>query len=202
MLGSANAVHDATGKLRSIVFGSYDNHVYALDPSDGTLQWKFVTDNFINGAPAVTGELIVLGACDGKLHVISAQDGQEKLAVDLGGPIAGSPAVEGDVAYIGGYNNQFVAVKITDFESPDNGEKSLSPWEKVAESPQGTRPGEGRTNTSAQANEAGETAPPMGEGEHPHPPKIRMSQPFTQPCCGPIGIEVSPIFPALPWREI
>lgn len=118
ILGSANVLRDADGRARSIVFGSYDHHVYALHPADGSLQWSYVTDNFINGAPAIAGQRIVLGACDGKLHVLSADRGQLLMTVDLGGPIAGSPAVDGELACIGGYNNRFVAVRLSVSATP------------------------------------------------------------------------------------
>ena len=40
----------------SLVFGSYDNSLYALRRDDGTLLWKVETDGYVHGTPAVTGE--------------------------------------------------------------------------------------------------------------------------------------------------
>ena len=48
-----------------------------VDARNGPRAWTFPTGNFINGAPAVVGNLAVFGGCDGLLHAVSLLDGRE-----------------------------------------------------------------------------------------------------------------------------
>ena len=60
--------------------GSYDGLLYALSADRGKLLWSYQTENFINGAPAITGNLAVFGGCDARLHLVSALDGRPQAA--------------------------------------------------------------------------------------------------------------------------
>ena len=48
IIGSVNPARAADGK-RILVFGSYDNNIYALDAAGAQL-WKYETGNYVNGA--------------------------------------------------------------------------------------------------------------------------------------------------------
>jgi len=69
-------------------------------------------DNFVNGAPAVVGNLAVFGGCDAFLHLVSVLDGRAVSQVDTGAYIAASPAVAGGRAYIGNYADRLVCVEL------------------------------------------------------------------------------------------
>jgi outer membrane protein assembly factor BamB len=83
-----------------------------VDTADGTLRWKFETQNFINGVPAVSGERIVFGGCDGFLHVVQAETGTELQQIDIGSYVPGSVAIEGSRGYVGHYGEQVQAVDL------------------------------------------------------------------------------------------
>ena len=76
----------------------------------GALLWKYETDNFINGTPAVSGNNVVFGGCDGFLHVVSKETGKSIKKIDLQSYIAASPAIQNDVIYLGHYGNKIVSV--------------------------------------------------------------------------------------------
>lgn len=106
--GSANSWNKVDKKF--VFFGSYDNMLYCLNRKTGALVWSFETDNFINGAPAIDGNVIVVGGCDARLNLISVENGSRIGQVDIGSYIPSSPAVVDHMAYLGHYGNQVVCV--------------------------------------------------------------------------------------------
>ncbi|WP_178989549.1 outer membrane protein assembly factor BamB family protein [Winogradskyella schleiferi] len=58
-----------------IYFGSWDNHVYAVNP-DGTLKYKFLTDGDVWSSPAIGSDgTIYVGGYDNKLHALEMFSG-------------------------------------------------------------------------------------------------------------------------------
>jgi len=107
--GSANWYRTDEGEPR-VVVGSYDNRIHCVRLQTGLPVWQFESESFINGAPAVSGDLVVFGGCDAKLHLVSAPDGREIAAVDTGSYIAGSAAVAGGRAFVGNYAGSLLCV--------------------------------------------------------------------------------------------
>lgn len=102
IIGSVNPVRAADGK-RILVFGSYDNNIYALD-TGGTELWKYETGSYINGAPAVDSGRAVAGGCDARLHIVQIADGRSPAKIDLGAYVASSAALSGGRAWLGNYD--------------------------------------------------------------------------------------------------
>jgi outer membrane protein assembly factor BamB len=50
--------------------GSVDDYLYALDVATGTVRWKFVTGDFVESSPAVSGGLVYVGSDDGYLYAL------------------------------------------------------------------------------------------------------------------------------------
>jgi len=111
--GGANFLRSPDGAVRVIV-GSYDRKLHCVDAATGKGVWTVETDDFVNGAPAVSADIVVFGGCDGKLHVIDAQSGRTRRETALGDGvhIANSVPVAGGVAYVAHVNNACVAVRI------------------------------------------------------------------------------------------
>ena len=60
----------AVDKNGVIYFGSWDNHVYAVNP-DGTLKYKFLTGGDVWSSPAIASDgTIYIGGYDKKLHAL------------------------------------------------------------------------------------------------------------------------------------
>jgi outer membrane protein assembly factor BamB len=106
--GSANIVEDK----RYVIFGSYDNSLYALNIADGQLAWAYASGSYINGTPATDGARIVFGGCDAGLHVVSASDGSAIGKIDTESHIAGSAVLSGGFAYIGAYGRALLGIDI------------------------------------------------------------------------------------------
>lgn len=117
ILGAANSLETDEGLC--IVVGSYDSSLYGFDAATGKERWKYTTDNYINGTPAIDGDLTCFGGCDAILHVVSVSTGERFAAIDLGpeSHVAGSAAIEDGRAYFGHYGNQFICLDLVTGET-------------------------------------------------------------------------------------
>ncbi|MBI2579522.1 MAG: PQQ-binding-like beta-propeller repeat protein, partial [Candidatus Aenigmarchaeota archaeon] len=55
---------------KNIVFGAFDNFVYALDPENGKTVWKFRTNGPVYSTPAFDGNRIYAGSADGLVYAL------------------------------------------------------------------------------------------------------------------------------------
>ena len=60
--GIVSAANYADGLL---VFGSYDNSIYAVHAEDGSLAWRIQTEGYVNGTPAIVDGQVISVGCDG-----------------------------------------------------------------------------------------------------------------------------------------
>jgi outer membrane protein assembly factor BamB len=113
--GSANWISSATGKGSWILIGSYDNVLHCVDTLTGKRVWTYETDNYINGAPAISlskEDQAVFGGCDGHLHVVSLEKGISSARIPAGSYIAASAAIYKGFAYLGHYGFRFISVDL------------------------------------------------------------------------------------------
>jgi len=84
------------GEDGTIYAGSYDQHVYAINP-DGTLKWKFVTDSPIyESTPAIGSDgTIYIGSLDKSLYAVNP-DSTLKWKYTTNGPIRNAAAIGSD----------------------------------------------------------------------------------------------------------
>jgi outer membrane protein assembly factor BamB len=110
--GGANYYRAKNRTAPLILFGSYDNKLYAVDGASGEKVWDLETTNYINGAPAVVGNRVIFGGCDGQVRVLDAQTGKVEETIDGGAYIAGSVAAVDNKAYYGHYEFEVVALDL------------------------------------------------------------------------------------------
>jgi eukaryotic-like serine/threonine-protein kinase len=91
-------------------FGSFDNHLYALDAQSGYSMWRFRTDGPVISSPAITGNFVVVGSTDGNLYSVNAQTGKEKWRFSTATPIVSSPIVHQNTVMFGDSNGVFYAI--------------------------------------------------------------------------------------------
>jgi len=86
----------------TIVFGSFDNYIYALNP-DGSLKWRYLTGGDISSSPAIssTGN-VYIGCDDGNLYGLGP-DGELLFAYPTQGAIDSSPAIQDVDPWGGGF---------------------------------------------------------------------------------------------------
>ncbi len=66
-----NVSSPAVGPDGTIYVGSYDKHLYALDPS-GNILWTITTGGLIDGSPAVANGVVYFSSNDGSIYAANA----------------------------------------------------------------------------------------------------------------------------------
>ncbi|MGA1842246.1 MAG: PQQ-binding-like beta-propeller repeat protein [bacterium] len=93
-----------------IYIGSYDGHIYALNP-DSTLKWSFYTIDGIYSTPALGIDgTVYVGSRDGQVYAIDS-NGSLKWTYQTGCWVESSPAIGDDgTIYVGSYDNKVYAL--------------------------------------------------------------------------------------------
>lgn len=100
-----------TATARCLLIGSHDATVRCLDRS-GKERWKVETDNFVNAAVAVAGDLVWVAGCDGFLRGLELETGRERHSVPLGGYVGASAAISGGRAIVGTFENEVLGIDL------------------------------------------------------------------------------------------
>lgn len=101
-----------------VVFGSSDEHVYALDAKTGAMVWAYKTGGLVHAAPVLAGSRVIVGAWDSALYALDLATGalawrhqtgaDHKDSVMLG--IQAAASVDGDTVYAGSRDGFFYAL--------------------------------------------------------------------------------------------
>lgn len=84
-----------------VYFGSYDQHLYALQADRGTLFWKYQADAGIVSKPAIYEEMVFVGSEDSRVHAVIERTGRVNWTYYTKGPIRSSPVVSEGHIFIG-----------------------------------------------------------------------------------------------------
>ena len=109
----------------TVLVGSGDGHLYALDPATGAERWRFRTNGRIRSAPAVANGVAYIGSGDGLVYGVDVASGEERWRFRTAGAdlnaadfnfdrtqIQGSPAVADGVLYIGSRDASLYAIDL------------------------------------------------------------------------------------------
>jgi len=94
-----------------VYFGSWDNHLYAVDATTGEEKWKFETANWVYSSPVVSDGVVYFGSYDKHLYAVDIKTGEERWKFQTEG-VPNSPAVVDGVVYFGSDENHLYAVDI------------------------------------------------------------------------------------------
>jgi outer membrane protein assembly factor BamB len=75
------------------LFGTFDSRVLAVDTQTHALRWQHAVDQWVWGAPQVSGDTVYVATLGGTLYALSLQDGSELWHQTLGAPGAVPPQV-------------------------------------------------------------------------------------------------------------
>lgn len=82
--------------------GNLDNYLYAVNIKDGTLVFRFKTEDGITSSPVVENGIVYFGSNDKKLYAIDAKEGKKVFyKVETQGWINSSPRIDGEKIYFG-----------------------------------------------------------------------------------------------------
>lgn len=90
-----------TFKKGMVYFGSYDQHLYALNADDGSLLWKYHADGGIVSKPAFHDEILCFGSEDTRVHAIIERTGRVNWTYYTKGPVRSSPVIAEGHVFIG-----------------------------------------------------------------------------------------------------
>ncbi|MEK7829785.1 MAG: PQQ-binding-like beta-propeller repeat protein, partial [Acidobacteriota bacterium] len=79
---------------------------------DGKTVWRFKTDNYVHGTPAVVDGVAYFAGCDEIFHGIRIADGKEVVRVPAGGNTASSAVTNGTAFFFGNFNNEVVSLNM------------------------------------------------------------------------------------------
>ena len=100
----------AVANREIVIFTSYDQHVYAVNISDGSIAWQYKTDGQIFSSPTMVGETTYVGSNDSHLYALNTASGEVVWKTDLGGAVFSSPAVTDNSIYVGSSDGHLYAV--------------------------------------------------------------------------------------------
>ena len=95
----------------SLVFGSEDRNVYALDTRSGALLWKYTTGGAVIASPAVNGDNVVIGSDDGVVYAFKAASGEKLWAFTTGQAVEAPLISEDGVVFIASRDMNLYAIQ-------------------------------------------------------------------------------------------
>ena len=102
----------------SVIFGSGDGAVYALDAASGAKRWAFQTGAVVHASPAIANGIVYIGSWDTNLYALDAASGAEKWRFKTGDDDAihnqtglqSSPAVADGMVLFGARDSHLYAL--------------------------------------------------------------------------------------------
>lgn len=86
---------------RRAIIGSYDRHLYSINHSDGTLNWRFRCNRGVVARPALSGDRTFVGSEDQSFYCIRATTGRMDWSFRAAMPIRSSAAIDSSRAVFG-----------------------------------------------------------------------------------------------------
>ncbi|MGC6425841.1 MAG: PQQ-binding-like beta-propeller repeat protein [Akkermansiaceae bacterium] len=108
-----NIVTDPNSSEPWVILNGYDGTCRALRADDGTVVWEHVTDEFINGSPAIVdGKWIVFGGCDRILYTLDLATGKPVKKIETDAEIVSTVATSGTFVAWGNYGNEVLSADV------------------------------------------------------------------------------------------
>ncbi|MDB4618490.1 PQQ-binding-like beta-propeller repeat protein [Akkermansiaceae bacterium] len=108
-----NIVTDPSGSDQWVILNGYDGTCRALKADDGSVVWQHVTEEFINGSPAIVdGKWIVFGGCDRILYTLDLGTGKPVKKIETDAEIVSTVATAGTFVAWGNYGNEVLSADV------------------------------------------------------------------------------------------
>jgi outer membrane protein assembly factor BamB len=83
-----------------VFVGTADNHLFALDAADGSVQWEFETGHSIWAQPLYNEGTVYVASLDNSVYALDAASGELLWQQELSGSIASRPALNDGLLYV------------------------------------------------------------------------------------------------------
>jgi len=100
----------------TVVIGSDDGSVHALDSETGALVWSHALGGRVRSTPAMGGDLVFVSDFDGRLVAVRLADGSRAWGRELGQPVYSSVAVSPSLALVGCHDGRLRGLRPQDGE--------------------------------------------------------------------------------------
>lgn len=96
--------------------GTADNHLLALDATDGSEQWDYETGHAIWGQPVYRDGVVYIASMDWSVYALEAATGELVWQTELGGALPGRPVLGDELLYISSFDGNVHALDIANGE--------------------------------------------------------------------------------------
>ena len=97
-----------------VYFGSADGNLYCLNTKDGSLIWRFKTEDSLKSTPTIAGDRMIASGLDHNLYCFNAKDGTLIWKYEAGFEVDGSAAVIDGRVYFGCEDGFFYCLNLED----------------------------------------------------------------------------------------
>lgn len=95
-----------------VFVGTADNHIMALNASDGTLNWDFQTGHAIWGQPAYRDGNLYVASMDWSVYALDAETGEQIWKTELGGALPNGPVLGDDMLFVSSFDGHVHALEM------------------------------------------------------------------------------------------
>ena len=98
-LGGALVGTAAIGPDGTLYIGTFGKEMIALNGSDGSIKWRYTTQDWVWSGPVLVNDSLFFGDLSGNFYGLNAADGTALWRIQPQNAIVNSPAVSGDKLY-------------------------------------------------------------------------------------------------------
>lgn len=109
-------VYSSVDTIRNRIVVAADTQCYAIDVTDGSIEWTFTTDGMIVSPPSVVDNIIFCGSTDTNIYALAAEDGKLKWKNNTGWGIPTTPIYSDNIVYVGSLDNHLYAFEVKNGE--------------------------------------------------------------------------------------
>ncbi|MDA0735011.1 MAG: PQQ-binding-like beta-propeller repeat protein [Chloroflexi bacterium] len=98
----------------TILVGSDDNNLYAINADNGAEKWRFMAGDKIWSTPVIANDTVYFGSHDRNVYALDLATGDVKWQFPTGGAVVARPLVWRDMVLIGSFDRKFYALDAED----------------------------------------------------------------------------------------
>jgi len=98
-LGGALVSTPAVSTNGVLFVGTFGKEMIALDTTNGTIRWRFTTQNWVWSGPVLENNVLYFGDLSGYLYALNASDGTALWRIQPQNSIVDTPVITGDKMY-------------------------------------------------------------------------------------------------------
>ncbi|MEZ4516881.1 MAG: PQQ-binding-like beta-propeller repeat protein [Chloroflexota bacterium] len=95
-----------------VFMGTADNHIFALDRTNGTKLWDYKIGHAVWGQPAYRDGVVYVASMDWSMYALDAETGELVWTTPLNGALASRPVLNGQLLYVTSFDGSVHALDI------------------------------------------------------------------------------------------